>query len=53
MTHQDEAKNVQLARDVKALVGGLSHDILDLAGPTLAIFQEPNRFIVDQRQERE
>ena len=53
MARQGESEKVQLARDVKTLVGWLSHDILELAGPTLAIRQELYRIIVDQLQQRE
>ena len=53
MARREESEKSQLARDVKTLVGWLSHDILELAGPTLTIRQELYRFIVDQLQQRE
>ena len=53
IARQGEAEKVQLARDVKTLVGWLSHDILELAGPTLAIRKELYLFIVEQLQQRE
>jgi hypothetical protein len=53
MARREELEKSQLARDVKTLVGWLSHDILELVGPTLTIRRELYRFIVEQLQQRE
>ena len=42
-----------LAQDVKTLLGWFSHDVLALAGPSLAVRQELFDFIVSELQQRE
>jgi len=44
---------VILATDIKTMLGWMSHDILKLAGPALAIRQELYDFIVTQLRQRE
>ncbi len=44
---------VYLTQDVKTLLGWFSHDVLSLAGPSLAVRQELFDFIVSELQQRE
>jgi len=53
-----QAKRVEhtllpLTRDIKTLLQWLSHDVLELAGPSLALRQELFDFIVAELQQRE
>ena len=51
--HQREQQLVLLAADVKTLLQWMSHDVLELAGPLLAVRQDLFDFIVAQLQQRE
>ena len=50
---QREQALVLLAQDVKTLLGWFSHDVLALAGPSLAVRQELFDFIVSELKQRE
>ena len=50
---QQEQALVFLAQDVKTLLGWFSHDVLAMAGPSLAVRQELFDFIVAELQQRE
>ena len=50
---REEAKAVQLADDVQTLTDWMQHDVLNLAGPCLAIRQELYDFLVAQLRERQ
>lgn len=53
VVHQREQKLVRLATEVKTLLQWMSHDVLELAGPLLAVRQELFDFIVTELQQRE
>jgi hypothetical protein len=50
---QTETHAVELARDIRTLTHWLSHDVLALAGPTLATRQELFDFVVAELAQRE
>ncbi len=51
--HPLEQKLVLLAADVKTLLQWMSHEVLELAGPLLAVRQELFDFIVAELKQRE
>ena len=53
LARQHEVSASSLARDVKTLIGWLNHDVLELAGPSLAERQELYDFVVAELQRRE
>ncbi len=53
VAHQREQKLVMLTTDVNTLLGWMSHDILELAGPLLAVRQNLFDFIVAELKQRE
>jgi hypothetical protein len=53
LAKRQEQTLVSLAQDVKTLLGWFSHDLLALAGPSLAVRQELFDFIVSELQQRE
>jgi hypothetical protein len=53
VAHQREQKLVMLTTDVNTLLGWMSHDILELAEPLLAVRQDLFDFIVAELKQRE
>ena len=53
LAEKREQALVCLAQDVKTLLSWLSHDVLALAGPPLAVRQELFDFVVSELQQRE
>ena len=53
LAEQREQALVCLAQDIKTLLGWFSHDVLNLAGPPLAVRQELFDFIVSELKQRE
>ncbi|MFK8183902.1 MAG: hypothetical protein AB8B99_11055 [Phormidesmis sp.] len=53
LAEQRDQTLICLAQDVKMLLGWFSHDVLALAGPSLAVRQELFDFIVSELEQRE
>jgi hypothetical protein len=53
LAERQEQALVCLAQDIKTLLGWFSHDVLALAGPSLAVRQELFDFIVHELKQRE
>lgn len=53
LAEQREQTLIYLAQDVKTLLSWFSHDVIALAGPSLAVRQELFDFIVSELQQRE